>query len=617
MTERYTRLFTLDSQYYQDNSPVVIIAGALLKDTVKNSILAQLKYKSISNKVINALKVSIQARSITGESLGGPVKYQYLDLHINRDEEFGQKEPVELPDNNTRKFTVNIVEVVFSDDTIWHADSVECEDFSNAVLLEEGLNSDPELVKQYKLKFGEDSRVIPEAHKQFWICACGGMNHNEEERCHLCGKEVARLIPLNMDELEEEKTFRLNDQKYGRAMSLMKQDSIDDLNRAKEILTEIPEWKDSKDKIQEIENRIVKLTEQLQRQAIIDEKNKIIAAEKRKKRMMIGSGIALVLVMVAALLIFVILPNNHSKKGDQLLAEGRFDEAITEYEAANNKDKLEEANYQKALSISQNGETDNAVAIIKELEGNSTISQERIIEAYYAFTIAYMDHGQYEKALSLIDVMGDYKDADDLRIQCNNGKIIDEIKQNISGRNYQSAFNQLKELKESNTVNIDNLAYQSAISFYKAAEFELGDQTISLVDDKSVVNQNEIDEIIKSYLEDKILSFKIKDNGVFMLGTYIERSFALVNGNELENVLTGHWQAHTGSNHYNDFYFNSDGTCFAPGKTNHIQNWSIDGDKLILSYNRPDGMYVRKVDDSHYLLCEGKSNNMWIILYKE
>lgn len=42
MGERYTRLFSLSEQLYIENAPVIITAGALLKDNKTDNILVQL-----------------------------------------------------------------------------------------------------------------------------------------------------------------------------------------------------------------------------------------------------------------------------------------------------------------------------------------------------------------------------------------------------------------------------------------------------------------------------------------------------------------------------------------------------------------------------------------------
>ena len=52
MGERYTRLFLLSEQLYIENAPVIIVAGALLKDNKTDNILVQLKFQNIEEKQI-------------------------------------------------------------------------------------------------------------------------------------------------------------------------------------------------------------------------------------------------------------------------------------------------------------------------------------------------------------------------------------------------------------------------------------------------------------------------------------------------------------------------------------------------------------------------------------
>ena len=48
MSERYVKVFTCDENLYSENAPVIIRAGALLKDTETGRMIAQLKLQSIS-----------------------------------------------------------------------------------------------------------------------------------------------------------------------------------------------------------------------------------------------------------------------------------------------------------------------------------------------------------------------------------------------------------------------------------------------------------------------------------------------------------------------------------------------------------------------------------------
>ncbi len=97
MSERYTRLFTLPGPLYAQGSPLIILAGALLKDNQTGRVLAQLKLKNVGTKSVKAVKVSVTPLDAAGMENGQPVEHQYLDLHAARDGEFGQKEPIPFP----------------------------------------------------------------------------------------------------------------------------------------------------------------------------------------------------------------------------------------------------------------------------------------------------------------------------------------------------------------------------------------------------------------------------------------------------------------------------------------------------------------------------------------
>ena len=46
MAERFEKLFELPNNLYSSGSPVIVVAGALLKDTETGRIIVQLKYHS-------------------------------------------------------------------------------------------------------------------------------------------------------------------------------------------------------------------------------------------------------------------------------------------------------------------------------------------------------------------------------------------------------------------------------------------------------------------------------------------------------------------------------------------------------------------------------------------
>jgi len=119
MSERYSRLFSLPTNLYTEGSPVLIAAGALLKDNHTNKVLVQLKFRNISQKAIKSVKVKVNAYDTAKGRLDGIDTFSYLDLSVAANEEFGQSTPIPLPDATTRSFDVEILSVVHTDNEVF------------------------------------------------------------------------------------------------------------------------------------------------------------------------------------------------------------------------------------------------------------------------------------------------------------------------------------------------------------------------------------------------------------------------------------------------------------------------------------------------------------------
>lgn len=208
MSERFSKLFALPENLYCAGAPVMIAAGAIQKDNETGRIFGQLKLRNIQDKGIKAVKVSLSPFDTAGKPLGGPIEHQYLDLSAPRDGEFGTKSAIKLADTGTRSFTVSVAEVVFADGSVWTGADGAWEPLTPPVPLEEVLE-DGELVKQYRLKYGQDCKYQTKRERDLWLCACGAVNREGERLCHRCGKDPAILSGADLSALKEERDQRL------------------------------------------------------------------------------------------------------------------------------------------------------------------------------------------------------------------------------------------------------------------------------------------------------------------------------------------------------------------------------------------------------------------------
>ena len=208
MSERYKKLYNIPPNQFCTGSPVMICAGALLLDNYSKKLLVQLKFKNLDERIISSVKISITALDSAGRELGQPVEYQYLDLHIKRDEEFGQKTAFVLQSTSVRSYSVAVTEILFADYTQWIWDNSSWAPLAPAVSLKDALG-DQELAEQYRIRYGLDCEYEPQEQQGLWFCTCGGINHIEEKSCHSCHRVYTALKDVNFSSLRCECEDRL------------------------------------------------------------------------------------------------------------------------------------------------------------------------------------------------------------------------------------------------------------------------------------------------------------------------------------------------------------------------------------------------------------------------
>ena len=336
MGETYTRLYSLPERLYTMGAPVVVAAGALLKDNRNGNIIVQLKIQNIYNKTIKAVTVKVASMDTVGRTLGEETEYQYLDLNVKRNEFFGQQVPIVVPDEQTRSYSVKVTEAVFDDNTVWTGNEI-WEPLEKLDPIEKKI-ANGELVRQYRIKYGKNSKYLLKQEKDLWFCTCGAINHESELSCCSCHIDRKKLEEFDMDALKKECDVRLEDERKER--------------------------------------------ERKQAEAEVE------AKKKQKKIKMIVVGVA---AAVAVAAVGVVIKDNLNKKklynqGLALLEDGKYDDSIALFERLkgykDSKEQIIDAEYQEAAKYEKSGEYEEALALYEEL-GDYKDSKEKYKEVEY------------------------------------------------------------------------------------------------------------------------------------------------------------------------------------------------------------------------------------------
>lgn len=337
MSERYTRLNTLPKNMYIDGAPVLIAAGALLKDNQNGNVLVQLKLQNLNQAQLVACKVSVRTYEPGGEELPCVESYAYLDLLVSCGEYFGTQNPIYLPDSSARNVSVSVIQAVFQNGEVWNHTPDEWKPLpQNQPQLKDQL-SDMEMQKQYELEVGGNCEYVPIVAGSWFLCTCGAVSLSKNGECSKCKRDIKALLSaFDIDELTRKKEARL-----------------------------------------EKEAEVQRIREREQEEKRIA----VAAAAKRVKRIAFLAGTVTATGMIIAVLITqVVIPRSQYKAAEEMLANGNYSEAIKMFTALgdyqDSAERAEAVPYVQAEALLAAGDTAKA-AIAFYNSGDYQDSRER------------------------------------------------------------------------------------------------------------------------------------------------------------------------------------------------------------------------------------------------
>lgn len=359
MSERYTHLYSLPKNCYVPNAPVLVEAGALLKDNKCGKVIGQLKILNLQDKPIKAAKVAFLPFDTTGKVLGQDFEFQYLDLNAHKNQDFGSQTPVEFPDNTTRAFLPAVMEVVFADNTQWVISPSEVWDPLPKQKTLESTWGDASLRSQYQTDTSNKSTFFPEDCGEIWRCACGAVNPSSNGICRICHIPKTEIFSnLSVTNLKEKIEQRIAEEKH-------------------------------------------------REQSTIEQK-------KKRNRIFAFCGIAAGVIAIAAvIMVTVVNPAMRYNQAISYMENSQYTEAIAAFkELGSYRDapmKMSECNtlqeeaerkadYDEALNLMEEGDYHNAIMKFTFL-GDYADSVNKKNECYLGEGDAYFANGNYDSAI--------------------------------------------------------------------------------------------------------------------------------------------------------------------------------------------------------------------------
>ena len=204
------------------------------------------------------------------------------------------------------------------------------------------------------------------------------------------------------------------------------------------------------------------------------------AKERKNKRL----TVAFVLVVLIACVVgwFVVtrvIPNNKYQRAVTLRENGQYDDAIAAFaELGDYSDaaaQITETKYQQAVSLREAGEYESAIAVFASLNDyrDAETQIEEMKQEKYQQAVTLRENGQYEEAIAAFEKLGDYSDAE-VKIKeikypqamalRRSGQYDEAIAAFTALGNYGDAEMQIKEVKYQQAVELrENGQYDDAI----------------------------------------------------------------------------------------------------------------------------------------------------------
>ncbi len=487
MMPDFEPLFALKENLYKETCPVILESGVLVQVPVavpeqeeapevsELQSVMRLTFRNIDSRAVTALFVDLHVFDKVNNEIEVIRDRRYLVPVAARDERFGSEE--EIPASAAAKsFSVAIKKVEFEGEDVWNGSASLLFDTITAPQpLENAFSPEEEkLLAQYRRDFEAEiaehpntqADFVPEIYKDLWFCACGEINHAEEEKCFVCGAAYAPQRAL----LDDREKLQANLEAYEKA----------EAEKAEQARLEA-ERRAAEEKV---------AAEEAARRAAEEKAAAEERARKKRLHRKIFLSISIPLFALAAVFVVVLItyliPQSHYDSAAALLQGGKYDEAIEAFTAlgnySNSTERITEAEYGKACLLLEDGKYDEAIAAFEAL-GDYGDAAEQITEAQYRKALKTLDSGAYNEALRQLEPIEDYKDAAENIEQC----YFSLGMKAVEADDIEAAKENYAHVNEAHAVEMQEAFCEKGIEAYNAGDEAHAQAYFDLVTEESLL----------------------------------------------------------------------------------------------------------------------------------
>lgn len=491
----YIELSKLKDNLYREGCPVTVLNGSLYSNATRTVVFAVLNIKSISDKVIDSVLVDLHIFDKTNKEIEVIRDYQF-DPKAKRNEVFGGDSEIKIIGTAGVTFSLAIRRVIFDDESVWEGSaSLLFEALPMPEAIENEL-TDEELLKQYKRDFSEklskkndaDAKYIPFEYKDLWVCACGCINHKDEEVCFNCKTAF----------------IHQRDYLYNKSLILTNLNEHIRLEKEKEENARIEAERKAAEEAAELKE--IERLKELERQRLIKEAKRKRAIRNTIIAISIPTVIAIILYFVA--LFTYIMPKDTYDKGVELLSARDFDGAIAAFsevpDFADSGEMIMQAKYRKALQLMKEDKFTSAIAVFSEIPEYKD-TELKLKQCNYSIADAYYGQGDFNRAAEIFLGLGDYYNSWDRA----SSAYLAIASSHVKNGEYDTAVSFEPKLTTSHIQSLYEVFYEKGATLYGEGKIDDAEVCFSYI--KSTQSIEKVNEIYYQAAMDFILREKFDE----------------------------------------------------------------------------------------------------------